>query len=423
VLTVLAGLLAFVLVPPPRNVVSWLLTSRVTLAVGICARWGILLAVLLCIGFLTQSSETFSRRVIASWALFTPAALVAAVLALQELVRKVMGGAAHRRRVVFAGCNETSLGMARRLERHTELCTEVAGFFDDRSQARLGDVGKMDLLGTLQQLPHYVRRQEVDAIFVALPLRDIVRVQNLLRELEDTTASIYYLPDVPQSPMGVALQARPCDLLGLPVVALCEGPFYGYRGAVKRLMDVSIAAVLLVAMMPVLLVIAALIKFGDGGTVLFRQRRYGINGQEITVYKFRTMSVAEDGDTVHQATRNDPRATELGRFLRRYSLDELPQLVNVLQGRMSLVGPRPHAVAHNEQYRKLIRGYMIRHKVLPGMTGLAQVNGCRGEISQIDQLESRLRYDLEYLRHWSPLLDLKILFKTIPSALHSDKAY
>lgn len=423
ILAVIVAVLSFLLVPPPRNVVSWLLTSRLNLALGICARWGILLGLLLTIGYLTQTSEEFSRRVLGTWALLTPTILVGCTLSLQELVRRVMGQATHRRHVIFAGCNDTSLTLAGRLGRHAALCMNVVGFFDDRHPMRLRDVGRQALLGRLSDLPEYVRSQPVDAIFVALPLRDMPRVQNLLRELQDTTASIYYLPDVPFSPVGAPVQARPCDLLGMPVVALCEGPFYGCRGAIKRLMDIGIAAALLLILSPLLLAIAVMVKVTSPGPAIFRQRRYGLNGQEIVVYKFRTMKVTEDGDEIRQATRDDPRATNVGRILRRYSLDELPQLVNVLQGRMSLVGPRPHAVAHNEQYRRMIRGYMIRHKVLPGMTGLAQVNGCRGEITQIDDLEARLRYDLEYLRRWSPLLDLKILLLTIPASLGSSKAY
>jgi putative colanic acid biosynthesis UDP-glucose lipid carrier transferase len=172
-----------------------------------------------------------------------------------------------------------------------------------------------------------------------------------------------------------------------------------------------------------MLLIALLVRITSRGPAMFKQRRYGLDGQEIVVYKFRTMNVIEDGSAVRQATKNDSRITPLGRLLRRTSLDELPQLLNVLQGRMSLVGPRPHAVAHNEQYRKLIKGYMIRHKVAPGMTGLAQVHGMRGETQTLEQMEQRIKYDLDYLRNWSPLLDLKILVKTVLIVARGDKAY
>ncbi len=170
---------------------------------------------------------------------------------------------------------------------------------------------------------------------------------------------------------------------------------------------------------------AVAVKYSSPGPAIFRQRRYGLNGEEITVYKFRTMrvQVQEVGGAMVQATKDDPRTTRIGRFLRRSSLDELPQLINVLQGRMSLVGPRPHAVEHNEMYRKLIKGYMVRHKVLPGVTGLAQVNGMRGETRTLDQMEARVRYDLEYLRNWSIRLDLEIIAKTALRVLNDSRAY
>jgi putative colanic acid biosynthesis UDP-glucose lipid carrier transferase len=184
-----------------------------------------------------------------------------------------------------------------------------------------------------------------------------------------------------------------------------------------------LASLMLLIASPMLLMIALAIKLTSPGSIIFKQRRYGLDGQEIVVYKFRTMTSSDDGSQVHQATRDDPRVTPVGRFLRKYSLDELPQLFNVLQGRMSLVGPRPHAVAHNETYRRLITGYMGRHKVAPGITGLAQVNGCRGETAKIEDMQRRVEYDLQYLRHWSLMLDLKILARTLTVLFRDDKAY
>jgi putative colanic acid biosynthesis UDP-glucose lipid carrier transferase len=204
---------------------------------------------------------------------------------------------------------------------------------------------------------------------------------------------------------------------------MCETPFYGYRGLVKRLIDIGVSSAVLLFASPLLLLIGLLVKISSRGPVLFRQRRYGLDGQEITVYKFRTMTVMEDGAQVRQASVDDVRITPIGRILRRYSLDELPQFLNVLQGRMSVVGPRPHAVAHNEQYRRLIKGYMVRHKVLPGITGLAQINGARGETASLQDMEQRIKHDLDYLRHWSPMLDIKIVLLTALKIFGDDKAY
>ena len=204
---------------------------------------------------------------------------------------------------------------------------------------------------------------------------------------------------------------------------MCETPFYGFRGVVKRLTDTALAMLILIPALPVMMICAILIKMTSPGTVLFKQRRHGLDGHEIVVYKFRTMTVSEDGDDFVQATKNDARITPIGNILRRYSLDELPQLFNVLQGRMSLVGPRPHPVALNDQYRKVISGYMVRHKVLPGLTGLAQVNGCRGETAELEEMQARIDYDLDYLRNWTPFLDIRILFQTVLKAFGDGKAY
>jgi putative colanic acid biosynthesis UDP-glucose lipid carrier transferase len=276
------------------------------------------------------------------------------------------------------------------------------------------------MLGKLAEISGFVRREKADVIFIALPMRHIERVMNLLDDLRDSTASIYYLPDVFFFDL---IQSRTSEIEGMPVVAMCETPFYGYRGVQKRATDVGLALLILVLALPAMLIIAVVVKLTSRGPAIFRQRRYGLDGKEIVVYKFRSMRVAEDGAEITQATRGDPRITGIGRILRRFSLDELPQLVNVLQGRMSLVGPRPHAIAHNEMYRKLIKGYMVRHKVLPGITGLAQVSGCRGETQDLAQMQARVAFDLDYLRHWSPSLDLRILFLTIRQMLGDAKAY
>jgi len=184
-----------------------------------------------------------------------------------------------------------------------------------------------------------------------------------------------------------------------------------------------LASAILLITAPVLLAIAVGVKLSSPGPVLFRQRRNGLDGEEIVVYKFRSMLAQEDGPVVRQAIKDDPRVTGFGAFLRRTSLDELPQFINVLQGRMSIVGPRPHAVAHNEQYRQLIKSYMVRHKVRPGITGWAQVNGCRGETDTLDKMAKRIEYDLEYLRNWSLLLDLKIIARTAGVTWFDKKAY
>jgi putative colanic acid biosynthesis UDP-glucose lipid carrier transferase len=408
-MAVLVGLLMLLLPYPARDPQQPVFSGSLPIVISVLVRWAILLAALLAVAYVTKFTAHYSRRIILTWALVTPALLVAVNLLFHELMRRLMCNPVNARRTVFAGYNEVSRTLARQLRSSNEYCMSVVGFFDDRGPDRLQPNRSDSLLGRLSELPAWVQQHNVEVIFIALPVGHLKRTSDLLQQLRDTTASVYYAPDIVVYDL---IQSRTGNINGIPVIAMCETPIYGFRFFAKRLTDVIVASMALSMALPVFLAIAAMIKATSPGPVFFRQRRYGLNGEEIIVYKFRTMHVTEDGAHVQQASRDDPRITPAGRFLRKYSLDELPQLINVLQGRMSLVGPRPHAVAHNEMYRKLINGYMVRHKVLPGITGLAQVNGLRGETKSLEQMEARVRCDLEYLRNWSVGLDLQILAKT-----------
>jgi putative colanic acid biosynthesis UDP-glucose lipid carrier transferase len=419
VLSILAAALTLAFLKP-GNSSSQIISGRLELATNLLLRWAVLVAALLAMGYVTKFSEDFSRRVVVTWVLVTPVLLVILSLVLQGVARALLRDAAQARRAVIVGCTPASMEMQRRLSKHGELGLSVAGFFDDRGSDRLGCAKYAQLLGRFSDVASFVNRRNIDVIFIAVSPGQVTRVREMVNELGDTTASIYYVPDV--SGFDV-LQQRASDILGMPVVAMCETPFHGYRGLVKRLMDVTVALLALILLSPLLIGIAYAVKRGSPGPVLFRQRRYGLDGREIMVYKFRTMTVTENGDRVTQASRNDTRVTPVGRHLRRWSLDELPQLINVLQGTMSVVGPRPHAVAHNEEYRKLIKRYMVRHKVLPGITGLAQVRGCRGETAKVEEMEARVLYDLEYMRRWSPMLDLEIMLATAVAVVRTDRAY
>jgi putative colanic acid biosysnthesis UDP-glucose lipid carrier transferase len=417
---IIVAVLCLILVQPPREVTTQLTSARISAVADVIFRWLLLLGVMLVIGYITHSLAEYPRRIFITWAVVTPAALVFSTLAMQEIMHRFLMSAFDKRSAIFAGYNNSSLELARRLKNNPAMRLEVSGFFDDRSSDRLGMEPDAKLVGTLSDLSSYVKEHGTDVIFIALPIRHVKRVMNLLDDLRDTTASIYYVPDIFVFDL---IQARSGEIHGIPVVAMCETPFYGYRGVTKRLTDIGLSIVILLLFLPLLLLIAIMVKISSPGPVIFKQRRYGLDGREIAVYKFRTMNVAEDGEQIRQASKADSRITRIGGILRRTSMDELPQLINVLQGRMSLVGPRPHAVAHNEEYRKLIKGYMMRHKVLPGITGLAQVNGCRGETSQLEEMEARVNYDLDYLRHWTPMLDIKIILLTAIKVFRDDKAY
>ena len=274
------------------------------------------------------------------------------------------------------------------------------------------------VVGNFAQLVEAARSGEVDLVYIALPLKAEPRIQELVKQLADTTASVYLVPDFFVFDL---LHGRWSQLGDLPVVSIFETPFYGVDGWVKRAEDIVLGTFFLACGAPLFVVIALAIKLTSKGPVFFRQRRYGLEGEVIEVLKFRTMTVQEDGADVKQAKKDDDRITKVGRILRRTSMDELPQLIHVVTGTMSLVGPRPHAVAHNELYRKKISGYMLRHKVKPGLTGWAQVNGWRGETDELWKMERRIEHDLEYIRRWGLLFDLQIIVRTVFGVLFGGK--
>ena len=371
----------------------------------ILLKWACVVAILLLTAFALKVSALFSRRVILTWFVVTPVALSAA-RALRVRASLLAAQRAPVTRYIIIGVNEVGFELARRLPGLGFL-----GYFDFRSDDRVTQAlraGKP--AGHCRDVGNYVRTHGVDMVYIALPLCNVPRMNELMNALRDTTASVYFVPDAFAFDL---IQGRVVEINGMPVLSVCDTPFRGMDAVLKRATDIAFACLGLLIASPVMLATTAAVKLSSPGPVLFRQRRYGLHGEQIVVYKFRSMTVCEDGPVVAQATRVDPRVTAVGRFIRKTSLDELPQLLNVLQGKMSIVGPRPHAVAHNEQYRKLINGYMIRHKVRPGLTGLAQVNGLRGETNTLDKMSERVRYDLEYLRNWSPWLDIKIMFKTL----------
>lgn len=328
-----------------------------------------------------------------------------------------LGGLYPKAKVVIVGANDVARRVAHLIEEGEAEGQRFVGYFDDRHVPRLGACGPDLVIGRIHEVGDYVKKNRIDAIYISMPMASQPRTVSLLEALRDTTASIYFLPDVFIADL---IQGRVTTLAGLPVVSVCETPFDGSAGFVKRAFDLMLTVAALPLILPLMAIIAWLVRATSPGPAIFKQRRYGLDGREIVVWKFRTMTTLEDGQSTYtQVTREDARVTRVGRFLRRTSLDELPQLLNVLSGSMSLVGPRPHALAVNEQYRKLIPGYMVRHKVKPGITGWAQVNGCRGG-DDLDSMRRRTEYDLAYLRSWSLALDLLIVIKTAKMLLLGD---
>jgi len=378
--------------------------------------WLLVAGSLLLIAWGTKSTAYFSRVVIGAWFIAAPLAMVGIHLGGRLFLRWLRRHGRNTRTAVIVGAGELGQELASRIEAAEWTGVRILGFFDDAAAKQGSNINHMPVLGMADDAVAYIKNNNVDLVYFALPMRAEARMRMLFEGLQDTTASIYMVPDLFVFEL---LGARLQDIDGLPVFALCQTPFFGPFGLVKRAEDVVLASLILLFVSPLMLLIAVCIKLTSPGPVLFKQKRYGLDGREIKVYKFRTMTVCEDGEHVEQAKKDDPRVTSLGCFLRRTSLDELPQFINVLQGRMSVVRPRPHAVAHNEQYRKVIQGYMWRHKVRPGITGWAQVNGWRGDTD----IKKRIDYDIYYIEHWSLLFDLKIVWLTLWKGFVRRNAY
>ncbi len=392
--------------------------GRVLLDIGVNWLWTA--GLLLLTGFATGYIREFSQETLVTWLWVAPTAEIGMHLVLRGAAPWLVRLQGPMQRAIIVGMNEQGMALASRIHGAPFSRIELLGFVDSRDVSRLGTAGPNKLLGKLDTLASLVQDNHIQLIYLSLPMASQPRILQLLDTLKDTTASIYFVPDMFFTDL---IQGHTSTVCGMPVISVCETPFRGADGALKRFSDIVLSILILALILPLLAVLAVAVKLSSPGPVIFKQRRYGLDGEEIVVYKFRSMTVTEDGSDIRQAEKGDARITPLGALMRRTSMDELPQFVNVLQGRMSIVGPRPHAVAHNELYRKLIKGYMVRHKVRPGITGWAQVNGYRGETVTLDKMQGRIDYDLDYLRNWSLRLDLHIIFKTIRLVLKDEKAH
>jgi putative colanic acid biosynthesis UDP-glucose lipid carrier transferase len=413
-LCLLVGLITF----PGQNRFHQRLSEA---GVDVITSWLALLTILALCGYATRSFGYFEENVLLAWAVVTPILQWCAAWVGGRIVRASNARPEMRRTAVVVGGGPLGVKVARALTGgRFDRGVSFVGYFDDRSVERVHPAAQALRLGNLQQLADYVTAHGIREVYITLPLGSQARSVGLLERLQETTASLFFVPDV----IGITIiQGRLQDLNGVPVVGICETPFTGTNALVKRISDIVLSILILLLVSPILVALAAGVKLSSPGPVIFKQRRNGLDGEEIVVYKFRSMTTQDNGPVVQQATKGDVRITPFGAFLRRTSLDELPQFFNVLQGRMSIVGPRPHAVAHNQLYRQMIKAYMVRHKVKPGITGWAQVNGHRGETNTVEKMQARVECDLEYLRNWSLRLDLQIIVRTVRLIFSDRNAY
>lgn len=379
------------------------LESYLQIARKIIGSWLIVACLLIALAFLTKSSSIFSRIIIASWLVVVPTLLIAERLVIYLGLRIMRTQGANVRTYIVYGSIENSQLLQKKINQ-----TPWAG---------LTHIGTTE---NYSELAERINQKHIDYVFITNAENDSELTRKLIAGLSDSTASVYI---VPQLFLHNAFDSGWVTLGNTPMIMVNDHPFYGSYWLLKKLEDLILGSIIFLLALPLMFLISIALKLSSKGPVLFKQRRYGLNGEVIQVLKFRTMKSMDDGVVVVQASKDDPRITALGRILRRTSLDELPQFWNVLQGTMSIVGPRPHAIAHNEEYRQLIQGYMLRHKVKPGITGWAQVNGLRGETETLDKMKSRIDYDLYYINHWSIWFDLRIIFMTVFKGFTAKTAY
>ncbi len=421
--TLVAALLVAMLFPTFGVYRSWRARGLRAPVMQALAGWTAVFALTLLLMVVFKENARFSRIWMALWFASTGTGMVVVRLLVFGILRALRARGYNRRRAVIVGCGAQVAELAARCRSAGWAGFEVAAAFHTRESAGENEAGALEgvPLRPLSELDRFVREGGVDEVWISLPLQESAMLESVLAQLRQCTANIRYAPDL----LGLFLLNRGVtEILDTPMLDLSASPMLGIDHALKRTEDVVLALLILLLASPVMLLVALGVKFSSPGPVLYRQRRHGWDGRQIEVWKFRSMYVHREPDgEVIQAQRDDPRLTRFGAFLRRTSLDELPQFFNVLQGRMSIVGPRPHAVEHNQTYGQLIEHYALRHKVKPGITGWAQVNGWRGETDTIEKMRRRIEHDLYYIEHWSLLFDLRIIALTMVRGFADRNAY
>lgn len=404
---------------------SWRGETYVRILGTVTVAWVAVCIFLILLAFSFDSFfANYRQPAVIAWLVFTLFGLAFWRFCLRQVLFSIRSRGRNTRSAIIIGCTDSGYKLARDLVTNPQLGIHVNGFYDvpefqDRKPGKHDDT-HFPILGTLDEAVAKGRDGGLDVVFIALPMRAEELISDILDKFSDTTATVHILPNFFVAKM---LHARWHQVGSSSLLSVFDTPIQGFDSWLKRLEDLVLASTILALISPVMLLVAAAVKFSSPGPIIFKQRRYGLDGRTIYVWKFRSMTAMDDGDHVEQAKVGDQRITPVGKFLRRTSLDELPQFFNVIQGTMSIVGPRPHAVAHNEEYRSLVNGYMLRHKVKPGITGLAQIKGFRGETDTLDKMSRRVEYDLEYIRRWSILLDLRIVFLTIYRGFYHKNAY
>ncbi|WP_415883592.1 undecaprenyl-phosphate glucose phosphotransferase [Neptuniibacter sp. QD34_54] len=382
--------------------------------------WAMMLLLLSLIGFITKTSEIFSREVLLVWAVSILIAQNASYCLVSYCSKKYKENYERNLPTLVIGTGSVAQHLVESLNKNRWLPDKVVGCLKSLDKDETESVSGVKVLGGLENIRSLIKEYDIRRIYIALPMKASEQIDGLNIDLLDMNVDVIWAPDIFALNL---INHSVREVAGIPLISINESPLTSSRISMvmKEIMDRSLAAIGLVLLSPIMFWVAYKVKKSSPGPVFFKQDRHGWDGKVIKVWKFRSMKLhAEENGEVKQATKEDPRVTEIGKLIRRTSLDELPQLINVLQGTMSLVGPRPHAVAHNDYYSDKINAYLARHRIKPGITGLAQISGYRGETETIDKMEKRVEYDLAYINNWSLGLDVKILFKTPLSLLSKD---
>ncbi|MFT6834118.1 MAG: putative colanic acid biosynthesis UDP-glucose lipid carrier transferase [Francisellaceae bacterium] len=373
--------------------------------------------------FLSKTTEDYSRTSLLLWMFSTLTTLITWRYCFQLFLWNMRRNGFNTRNIVIFGLSEKGIRLAKEVMDNPETGYRLAAFYDDREKLRLDEEYHYYLRGNIAEgikNVKNVKMKKYDVVYITLPILAQMRIQDILFALGDSTATVHVVPDLF---MYCLMHGEMSHVGNIQTISVYDNPMKGGLAVIKRLEDIILACGIMTLITIPMLVITVWIKSTSKGPVIFKQDRYGLNGRKIRMWKFRSMTVTENDAVITQAKKGDTRITKVGAFLRRTSLDELPQFINVLKGDMSVIGPRPHAVAHNEEYRKIVDFYMLRHKVKPGITGWAQVNGARGETETVDKMKTRIEFDLEYIRNWSLWLDCKIVILTVFRSFNDKNAY
>ncbi|AUL97586.1 undecaprenyl-phosphate glucose phosphotransferase [Vibrio vulnificus] len=419
-LAIVSGLIFILFAESAQLYRSWRTSSirqQLTLA---CAAWLATSLLQIAIHFFTKTLDTYNEDIVTPWLLITPILLMCWRILFRSTLSYLRRLGLNTRTAIIVGQTPHGITLANELKNHTEHGVIFQGFYDERTVERDESNADYPIKGNVADALSKAKNGEVDYVYIAMPMHANERIAKFLHQFSDTTANTYLIPDF----FTYNLLHSRWDQIGqVQTLSVFDTPFAGFSSWLKRFEDIVFSSLILLLISPILIAIAIGIKCTSRGPVIFKQDRYGLDGRKIRVWKFRSMTTMEQGSDVKQATKNDPRITPFGGFLRRTSLDELPQFINVLQGTMSIVGPRPHAVSHNEEYRQIVDRYMLRHKVKPGITGWAQINGYRGETDTLDKMEKRVEFDLDYIHRWSIWMDIKIIFLTVFKGFTGSNAY